>query len=71
MIQDWTTDEVIEYFTLLESERDFVSAKAPHNRIGKVLLLKFFQYAARFPESQSEIPFQAVEYDAQQLALSN
>ncbi len=70
MKQNWTTDEIIEQFTLLEEEQKFVKANAPHNKLGKALLLKFFQYEARFPEDLSEIPLQAVEYVAQQLDLS-
>ncbi len=70
MKQDWTTDELIEHFTLLESEQEFVSANAPHNELGKALLFKFFQYEARFPETPSEIPRQTVDYIAHQLGLS-
>ncbi len=71
MRQDWTTDEIIEHFTLLEGEQELVNtAKVPHNKLGKALLLKFFQYEARFPEDQSEIPLQAIDYLAQQLEMS-
>jgi hypothetical protein len=70
MKQDWTIDEIIEHFTLLEDEQEFIGANAPHNKLGKALLLKFFQYEFRFPEEQSEIPLQAVDYIAQQLDLS-
>jgi len=69
MKQAWMTDEIIEHFSLLESEQEFVRANAPHNKLGKALLFKFFQYTARFPEDQSEIPSQAVDYVAQQLGL--
>jgi len=70
MKQDWTTDEIIEYFTLLEGEQELVRDKTAHNKLGKALLLKFFQYEAGFPENRSEIPPQAVDYVAQQLGLS-
>ena len=34
MKQEWKTDEIIEHFTLLESEQELVSsAKAPHNKL--------------------------------------
>ena len=33
MRQDWTTDEIIEHFTLLEDEQEFVNAKAPHTKL--------------------------------------
>jgi TnpA family transposase len=67
MKREWTTDEIIDQFTLLEDEQEFVQANSPHNRLGKALLLKFFQYEARFPEGQSEIPPQVINYVAQQL----
>jgi hypothetical protein len=61
MKQDWTIDEIIDHFTLLEDEQEPVKVDAPHNKLGQALLLKFFQYEARFPENQSEIPLQAVD----------
>ena len=70
MKRDWTIDEIIEHFTLLEDEQKLVKANALHNKLGKALLLKFFQSEARFPEDRSEIPLQAVDYIAQQLGLS-
>lgn len=70
MKQNWTIDEIIEHFTLLEDEYEFVEGIASHNQLGKALLLKFFQYELCFPEDRSEIPSQAVEYIAQQLDLS-
>lgn len=69
MKREWTSNEIIEQFSLLGDEQEFVKANSPHNRLGKALLLKFFQYEARFPESQSEIPPQVIEYVAQQLGV--
>jgi TnpA family transposase len=70
MKQDWTVDEIIGHFTLLEEEQEFIKSNAPHNKLGKALLLKFLQYEFRVPEDQSEIPRQAIDYIAQQLDLS-
>ncbi|MCP4357342.1 MAG: DUF4158 domain-containing protein, partial [Chloroflexi bacterium] len=67
MNQDWNTDEIIEHFTLLPSEFNFLGCNHPHNHIGKALLLKFFQHEYRFPETVSEIPRVIIEYVAQQL----
>jgi hypothetical protein len=36
-------DEIIERFTLLPPEINFLGRNAPHNHLGKALLLKFFQ----------------------------
>lgn len=69
MHQDWNTDEIIEYFTLLPSEFKFLGSSDPHNHLGKALLLKFFQREYRFPESISEIPDAIIEYVAHQLDL--
>ncbi|MFZ4813935.1 MAG: hypothetical protein ACOYL5_05315 [Phototrophicaceae bacterium] len=38
MKREWTTDEILEQFTLLEDEQAFVKANSPHNRLGKALL---------------------------------
>jgi len=70
MKQEWTADEIIEHFTLLEDEQALITANAPQNKLGKALLLKFFQYEARFPEDRTEIPQQAVEYVAEQVGVS-
>ena len=69
MNQDWTTDEIIEHFTLLPSEFEFLGSNDPHNHLGKALLLKCFQQEYRFPESVAEIPDTVIEYVAQQLDL--
>jgi hypothetical protein len=42
----------------------------PIRTLGKAVLLKFFQYEGRFPESVAELPSAVVEYVAQQLNLA-
>jgi len=69
MKPNWSTDEIIEYFTLLPNERQFLGRKESHNRLGKALQLKFFQYAGKFPEGASEIPDLIITYMVQQLDL--
>jgi len=69
MNQDWNIDEIVDQFTLLPSEFDFLGSNDPHNQIGKALLLKFFQHEYRFPESLMEIPHDIVEYIAHQLDI--
>lgn len=51
MKRNWSMDEIIEHFTLLPTELQSLGMKDPHNQFGKALLLKFFQYEGRFPES--------------------
>ena len=50
MKQDWTVDEIIGHFTLLEEEQEFIKSNAPHNKLGKALLLKFLAWF-KTPES--------------------
>lgn len=69
MTQDWNTDEIIEHFTLLPSEFEFLGSNDPHNQLGKALMLKFFQQESRFPESKTEIHQFVIEYVAQQLGV--
>ncbi len=70
MRQDWTTNEVIEHFTLLPAEIEFLGSNDPHNQLGKAVLLKLFEYEGRFPEDPSELPPAIIAYMAQQLDLS-
>jgi len=65
----WTAEEIADHFTLQRGERAFIGVNAPHNQLGKAILLKFFQYEARFPDDPSEIPQEAIAYLAQQLHL--
>jgi hypothetical protein len=62
-------DEIIEHFTLLPPEINFLGRNDPHNQLGKALLLKFFQSEGRFPESENEFTPAIIEYVAQQLRL--
>jgi TnpA family transposase len=69
MKRNWSTDEMVEYFTLLPIERQSLGVKDQHNRLGKALLLKCFQYEGRFPENGGEVPDAIIAYVAQQLDL--
>lgn len=69
MKQQWDVNEIIEQFTLLYPEVNFLGSNDPHNQLGKALLLKFFQHEGRFPESVSEIPLPIIAYVAQQVNL--
>jgi TnpA family transposase len=69
MKQDWSTEEIIEHFTLLPADIVFLGNNDPHNHLGKALLLKFFEHEGRFPEDLSELPTSVIVYIAQQLDL--
>lgn len=70
MNQSWDDEDIIHYFTLLPSEVSFLGKNEPHNHLGKALLLKFFQWASRFPEDSAELPPAAIDYVAHQLNVS-
>jgi len=62
-------DEIIEHFTLLPEEIEFLGRNASHNHLGKALVLKFFQSEGRFPEGLDQFTPAIIEYVAQQLNL--
>lgn len=68
--QDGSADDIIENFTLLPAELSFLGNNAPHNQLGKALLLKFFQCEGRFPEKLADLTEPAIAYVAQQLQVS-
>lgn len=69
MKEQWKIEEVIEEFTLLPPEIEWLGENEKHNHLGKAILLKFFQYEGRFPEGELEIPSIVVEHIANQLGL--
>ncbi|MDJ0466138.1 DUF4158 domain-containing protein [Streptomyces sp. H27-C3] len=69
MRQDWEPEELIEVWTLLEDDMKRLRNKSGANRLGFVMLLKFFDMEARFPETDGEVPAAAVAYVAQQVKV--
>jgi hypothetical protein len=55
MKREWTDLEFADW-TLLPSEATLLANKTGPTRLGFAVLLKFFQYAARFPLSMQEVP---------------
>ena len=70
MKRQWDTVELVENFTLLPSEMALLENKSEENRLGFAVLLKFFQYEARFPRSKQEVPKLVVSYVAKLLGVS-
>jgi hypothetical protein len=64
---NWSTEELIENWTLILQELELVKKKIGAGQIGFAVLLKYFQLMARFPDEQSEIPQTVIEYIASQL----
>jgi hypothetical protein len=71
MKRAWTTEELIEYWTLEPNERELINqTRTEKNRLGPALLLKWFQYEGRFPRRKQEVPTVIVEFLARQLDAS-
>lgn len=70
MKMTWTAEELVQHFTLQSDEREFLGSNAPHNQLGKAVLLKYFQYDARFPTAPDDVPRPIIEFLAQQLYLA-
>jgi Domain of unknown function (DUF4158) len=68
MKREWTDLELADW-TLLPSETALLANKTGPTRLGFAVLLKFFQYAARFPLSRQEVPTTVVAYIARQVGV--
>jgi hypothetical protein len=69
MKRQWDIEELIEHFTLIDEDKGFLENKTGPTRLGCALLLKCFEYEARFPDAKYEIPKAVVDYVARQLKL--
>ena len=64
MRQEWSPDELVGAWTLVEGDWRLLGNKSGVTRLGFALLLKFFELEGRFPAYPEEIPAVAVEYVA-------
>ena len=69
MKRQWDIEELIEHFTLVEDDLEFLANKTGPTHLGCALLLKCFQYEGRFPPAKHDIPRSVVDYVAHQLKL--
>src|SRR3954447_23897265 len=69
MRRDWDPEDLIAYWTLLDSDWQLVANKSGANRLGFVALLKFFEIEGRFPRYAAEVPEQVVTYLAEQVKV--
>ena len=70
MKQNWNEGELIECWTLTEAEKKLLQQRTQRNRLGFAILLKFFQVEGRFPNFNKEVPKAAIEFLADQIAVS-
>ncbi|MEO3843927.1 MULTISPECIES: DUF4158 domain-containing protein [unclassified Streptomyces] len=64
MRQEWSPEDVVACWTLVDGDWDLVANKSGPTRLGFCLMLKFFEIKGRFPEFIDEFPQPAVEYVA-------
>lgn len=69
MRQDWTSDELVDLWTLVGEDWRLVGNKSGATRLGFAVLLKFFEIEARFPAYPEEVPSAAVDYVASQVRV--
>lgn len=62
MRQEWSPEELLASWTLVDGDWKLVANKSGPTRLGFCLMLKFFEIEARFPEFIEEFPQPAVEY---------
>ena len=62
MKRTWTSEELLEHFTLLPDELAAVGNKSGATRLGFAVLLKCFQYDGRFPRSRPEVAPDVVRF---------
>jgi hypothetical protein len=62
--QEWSLEDVVACWTLVDGDWDLVANKSGPTRLGFCLMLKFFEIEGRFPEFIEEFPQPAVEYVA-------
>ncbi|MEU6540514.1 DUF4158 domain-containing protein [Streptomyces sp. NPDC047000] len=64
MRQEWSPEELLANWTLVDGDWALVANKSGTTRLGFSLLLKFFELEGRFPEVPEEVPPAAVEFVA-------
>ncbi|GHH14936.1 hypothetical protein GCM10018780_56080 [Streptomyces lanatus] len=62
--QEWSPEELLANWTLVDGDWDLVANKSGTIRLGFSLLAKFFELEGRFPDVLEEVPPAAVEYVA-------
>ena len=69
MSREWSTEDLIASWTLVDEDWHLVGNKTGATRLGFSLVLKFFEIEARFPRDASEFPAAAVTYVAEQVRV--
>ena len=62
-------DDVVEHFTLDDSERELLRNKSGSTRLGFAAMVKFLGWKGRFPRARFELPDDAIEHLARQVKV--
>jgi hypothetical protein len=69
MKQHWNEQELVEHWTLTDSDKQLLDQRTERGRLGLAVLLKFFQAEGRFPLHHKEVPLLAVNFLAEQRGI--
>lgn len=69
MKRNWSSEELVEHWTLLPAELELFANKTGPTRLGFAILLKFFALEARFPYAKNDVPPDVIRYLAKQVAV--
>jgi hypothetical protein len=69
MKRTWTSEELLEHFTLIPDEFAAIGNKSGATRLGFAVLLKCLQYEGRFPRSRQEVAPEVVRFLATQVGV--
>jgi len=71
MKQQWSSQELIDHWTLTQIEIALAQSisKNDYNQLGYALMLKYFQRLGKFPQRKQDIPGQIIMHIAQQLRM--
>ncbi|WP_157508314.1 DUF4158 domain-containing protein [Ktedonobacter racemifer] len=71
MKRTWTSEELLEHFTLLPDELKAVGNKSGATRLGFAVLFKCFHYEGRFLRSRQEAAPEVVRFLATQVGVDS
>jgi hypothetical protein len=69
MKRHWTTDELIDEWTLHPADLDLLGTKTGPGRLGFAVLLMHFRHEGRFPRHKQDVPGAVVAHLAKQVAV--
>lgn len=68
--REWSPEDLVGSWTLVEEDWRLISNKAGITRLGFTVLLKSFEFDGRFPQGPGDVPVEAVAYVAKQVGVA-